>query len=214
MIIELLLLKPCCMEICGMLFVMYGSSVFSSVFAITERSEMGLYDVPMFMSLFGFGIGMMFASFHVWWMMLLFSDILYMLVRYASPCCIMCLRCLMLTVSCPVELLFLLCLIATWTCVVVSVILFVCSLCVFLFMCLFVLCLLCLTVLVNCLLNVFAICVGEVNVFSLVVIVLCLGCAGFFWLIRVWSSKEYVCYVCGPSVCLCVHSICQMCVFV
>ena len=33
-------------------------------FFITERSEMGLYDVPMFMSLFGFGIGMMFASFH------------------------------------------------------------------------------------------------------------------------------------------------------
>ena len=27
--------------------------------------EMGLYDVPMFMSLFGFGFGMMFASFHV-----------------------------------------------------------------------------------------------------------------------------------------------------
>ena len=50
----------------AMLFVMYGSSVFSSVFfAISERSEMGMYDVPMFMSLFGFGIGMMFASFHV-----------------------------------------------------------------------------------------------------------------------------------------------------
>ena len=48
-----------------MLFVMYGGSVFSRVFAITERSEMGLYDVLMFMSLFGFGIGMMFASFHV-----------------------------------------------------------------------------------------------------------------------------------------------------
>ena len=46
-----------------MLFVMYGSSVLSSVFAFTERSEMGLYDVPMFMALFGFGI--MFASFHV-----------------------------------------------------------------------------------------------------------------------------------------------------
>ena len=45
--------------------VMYGSSIFSRIFAITERSEMGLYDVPMFMSLFGFGIGMMFASFHV-----------------------------------------------------------------------------------------------------------------------------------------------------
>ena len=64
-LVEWLLLKPCCVEMCGMLFVMYGSSVFSSIFAITERSEMGLYNVPMFMSLFGFGIGMMFASFHV-----------------------------------------------------------------------------------------------------------------------------------------------------
>ena len=53
-LVEWFLLKPCCVEICGMLFVMYGSSVFSSVFDITERSEMGLYDVPMFMSLFGF----------------------------------------------------------------------------------------------------------------------------------------------------------------
>ena len=52
-------------EMCGMLFVMYGSSVFSSVLAITDRSDMGLYDVPIFISLFGFGIGMMFASFHV-----------------------------------------------------------------------------------------------------------------------------------------------------
>ena len=42
----------------------------------------------------------------------------------------------------------------------------------FLSMCLFVLCVLCLTVLVNCLLNVFAICVSEVNVFSLKVIFL------------------------------------------
>ena len=52
----------------------------------------------------------------------------------------------------------------------------VCSLSEFLSMCLFVLCVLCLTVLVNCLLNVFAICVGEVSVFSLKVIVLLLGC--------------------------------------
>ena len=48
---EWLLLKPCCMEILRMLSVMYGSSVFSSVFVITERSEMSLYDVPMCMSL-------------------------------------------------------------------------------------------------------------------------------------------------------------------
>ena len=38
--------------------------VSSPVFLLSLR-EVGLYDVPMFMSLFGFGIGMMFASFHV-----------------------------------------------------------------------------------------------------------------------------------------------------
>ena len=60
-----------------------------------------------------------------------------------------------------------------------SVRLVVCSMSVFLSMCLFVLCVLCLTGLVNCLLNAFAICVGEVNVFSLKVMVLFLGCVGF-----------------------------------
>ena len=40
-LVEWLLLKPCCLEMCEMLFVMYGSSVFSSVFAITKRSEYG-----------------------------------------------------------------------------------------------------------------------------------------------------------------------------
>ena len=39
------------------LFVIYGSSVFSSVYAITERIEMCLYDVLMSMFLLGFGIG-------------------------------------------------------------------------------------------------------------------------------------------------------------
>ena len=109
---------------------------------------------------------------------MLFSDILYMLVRCASPSGPLCLRCPMLTLSGHVELLFLLCFIATWTCVVVSVMLVVCSLSVFLSMCLFVSCVLCLTVFVNCLLNAFAICVGEVSVFSLKVMVLFLGCVG------------------------------------
>ena len=54
----------------------------------------------------------------------------------------------------------------------------VCSLSVFLSMWLFVFCVLCLTVLVNCLLNAFAICVGEVSVFFLKVMVLFLGCVG------------------------------------
>ena len=172
-----------------MLFVMYGSSVFSSVFAITERSEMGLYDVHMFMSLFGFGIGMM---------------------KYASPSGPMC---LMVTLSGLVALLFLLCFIATWTCAVVSGMLVVCSLSVFLSMCLFILCVLCLTVLVNCVLNASAICVGEVSVFSLKFIVFFVVLV-FCWLVRVLSSKEYVWCVCDLSVCLGVPSICQICVFV
>ena len=58
----------------------------------------------------------------------------------------------------------------------VSVMLVVHSLGVFLSMCLFVLCVLCLTVLANCVLNEFAICVGEVNIFSLKDMVLYLGC--------------------------------------
>ena len=70
--------ETCCVDMCGILFVMYGGSVFSSSFSITERSEMGLYDVPMFMPLLGFVIGMMFGNFHVCKMMLLFSAMLYM----------------------------------------------------------------------------------------------------------------------------------------
>ena len=96
----------------------------------------------------------------------------------------------------------------------VSVMLVVCRLSVFLSMCLFVLCVLCWTVLVNCLLTAFAICVGEVSVFSLKVMVLFLGCVGVFWLVRVLSSKEYVCCFCDPSVCLGIPSICQICVCV
>ena len=50
--------------------------------------------------------------------------------------------------------------------------------------------------LVNCLLNAFAICVGEVNGFSLTVMVLFLGCVGCFcWLVRVLSSQR-ACVLC------------------
>ena len=128
------------------------------------------------LSLLGFGIGMMFAGFHECGMMLLFIDILYMLVRYASPSGPICLRCLMLTLSGHVELLVLLCFFASLTCVVGNVIMGVCSFCVFLYRCLFVVCILCLIVLVNCLLNVFAICVSEVIVCSSRVFVLFMGC--------------------------------------
>ena len=104
----------------------------------------------------------------------------------------------MLTLSGPVKLLFFLCFIAAWT--------WVSEVCVFSY-----LCVLCLTVLVNCFFNVFAICVCEVNVFSLNVIVFFAVVHVLCWLIRVWSSIEYVCCVCDHSVCL---SICLIGVFV
>ena len=71
-------------------------------------------------------------------MMLLFSD-----VRVGDICESkrpMYLRRLVLTLLCPVEF----CFIASWTCVVDSVIVVVCSLCVLIYMCRFVLCVLCL----------------------------------------------------------------------
>ena len=62
--VECLVLNPCCVVMFGMFCVMYGRITFSSVFAITYRMDIGLYDVPMLMSLLGLGIGMMLASFH------------------------------------------------------------------------------------------------------------------------------------------------------
>ena len=56
------------------------------------------------------------------------------------------------------------------------------------------LCVLCLTVLVNCLLNAFAICMGEVNVFSLKVMVLFLGCV--FFIANPCIVFQRVCVLC------------------
>ena len=58
--VECCVLYPCCM---GVFAVMYGRRLFSSVLAITERRDMGLYEVPL--SVLGFGIGTMLANFHV-----------------------------------------------------------------------------------------------------------------------------------------------------
>ena len=55
---------------------------------------MGLYEVPLSVSLLGFGIGIMLAK---------------------SPRGPMCFRCLIFNLSGPCELLFLLCFIASWT---------------------------------------------------------------------------------------------------
>ena len=45
--------------------MIYGSSVFSIVFAIGDKREMGLYDVPRLGSLLGLGMGIILANFHI-----------------------------------------------------------------------------------------------------------------------------------------------------
>ena len=74
---------------------------------------MGLYEVSLY--LLGFGMGTVLANFHICGIMLVLRVVFNILVRNASPRGPMCFR------FC--ELLFLLCFIASWTSVVVSVML-------------------------------------------------------------------------------------------
>ena len=70
---------------------------------------MGLYEVPLYMSLLGFGMGTMLANFHMCGIMLVLRAVFNVLVRNASPRGPMCFRCLIFNLSGPCELLFLLC---------------------------------------------------------------------------------------------------------
>ena len=56
-----------------------------NVIAITERRDMGLYEVPLSMFLLGFGIGTMLTNFQMCGIMLLLIAVLNMLVWNASP---------------------------------------------------------------------------------------------------------------------------------
>ena len=50
---------------CLVCLLLYKEEGSSPVSAITERRDMGLYEVPLSVSLLGFGIGTMLANFHV-----------------------------------------------------------------------------------------------------------------------------------------------------
>ena len=65
MCVECCVLCPYCVGVCGMFAVMYGRRLFSIVFVITERNDMGLYEVSLSMSLLGFGMRTMLANFHM-----------------------------------------------------------------------------------------------------------------------------------------------------
>ena len=74
--VECCVLYPCCVGVIGMFAVMQGRRLFSIVFVITERRDMGLYEVLLSMFLLGFRIRTMFANFHMCGILL---------VRNASP---------------------------------------------------------------------------------------------------------------------------------
>ena len=92
--------------------------------------------------------------------------------------------------------------------------LYPCMFCVSLSMDLFVLCVAYMTVFVNCLLKLFAICLGVVVILLLNVMCCLLWFEMLYWIDRVWSSKECVGCACDPSVRLDVPSIHFVCIFV
>ena len=98
--------------VCFQLCKEEGSSLVS---VITERRDIGLYEVPFSMSLLGFGMSTMLANFHVCGILLVLKAVFNMLVRNARPRGPICFRCLMFSLSGPCELLFVLCCIASWT---------------------------------------------------------------------------------------------------
>ena len=70
---------------------------------------MGLYEVPLSMSLLGFGIGTMLSQLPYVWYYVGVRTVFNMLVRNGSPRGPMCFRCLMFDLSVPCGLLFFLC---------------------------------------------------------------------------------------------------------
>ena len=78
---------------CLVCLLLYKEEGSSPVSVITEKRDMGLYEVPLSMSLLGFAMGTMLANFHVCGIMLLLRAVLNMLVRNASPRGPMCVFC-------------------------------------------------------------------------------------------------------------------------
>ena len=85
----------------GLFAVMLGRRLFSSVFAITERRDMGPSEVPLSMSLFWEGNYNSQLSYVLYYVVVMSS-----FVRNASPRGHMSFRCLMLCLLGSCELLF------------------------------------------------------------------------------------------------------------
>ena len=85
-------LQPGCV---GVFAVMSGRMLFSIVFAITEKRAMGMYEVPMSISLLSFWMVPILVNLHMRGIMLVLRAVFNMLVSNANPRGPMCVRCLM-----------------------------------------------------------------------------------------------------------------------
>ena len=163
-------------------------------------------------SLLGLGIGMILAVFHVCGMVLVFSARLYICVRYVSALGPRCLRCFMLMSSGPVELLFRAACMACLVCCVVMCMGVVSRCFVFLSVSLLFVCVLCVTVFVNCLLKWCAFCLCVVAVWvpkEMVVLGVCVGFLLFSPAMVFQSMCVFVLWSQSSSRC-CFHS-CVLC---
>ena len=95
-----------------------------------------------------------------------------------------------------------------------SVMLYPCMFCVALLMDIFVSCVACLRVFVNCLMKQFAMCLGVVAILLLNVMEVFRVCGGALLDIRCMVFQKCVCCACDPSERLGAPSICFVCVFV
>ena len=134
----------------------------SPVSVITERRNMGLYVMPLSMSLLGFGMGTMLAKFHMCGIILVLRAAFNMLVKNASPRGPICYRCLMFSLSGPCELRFLHYCLLDLSCCECNVISLYCMS----FSVNRSVCLVCCGF-VNCLVKQFAICFGGVTILLL-----------------------------------------------
>ena len=100
----------------GVLFNVCSVVTVECCVAITERRDMSLYEVPLSMSLFDFGMGTMLGNFQMCGIMLVLKSSFQHACEEKSPRRPMCFRSLMFSLPGPCELLFLLCFIAFWSC--------------------------------------------------------------------------------------------------
>ena len=92
--------------VCLVCLLLCKEECYSPVSAITEKRDIGLYEVPLYMFLLCFGMGAMLASLHICGIMLMLRAVLNLLVRNASPRRPICFKSLMFSLTGQCDIVF------------------------------------------------------------------------------------------------------------